>query len=291
MSNPDLDHRLHAFRADLADARLKDRVQAPRYATGARAQLIHPIAPLKMQPHARAQIGSEVLYGERLHVFDRGDDWAWVQLERDGYVGYVPSNALTDLVEEPTHRVQALGTFAYPAPDIKVPPAMHLSLGSELAIESQDGKFAKLRSGLFIIDRHIVALDRPQRDFVTVAERFIGIPYLWGGRSCVGLDCSGLVQLALEAAGCKAPRDSDLQEALGRDVPIDEDLEGLARGDLVFWSGHVGIMVDSLLMIHANAHYMCVVVEPLPVVVERSRKAGELIRAVRRLEVHTQFVT
>lgn len=278
-----LDPRTHAVRPDLADDRLRDRVSAPRYAKGERCQLIRPIVPLKSRPLPTAPTDSEVLYGERLLVFDVADGWAWVQLERDGYVGYMQADALSRSVQEPTHRVQALGTFAYPSPDIKAPPVMHFSLGSELAVEQQDERFAKLTTGLFVIGRHLAPVGRFARDFVEVAERFIGAPYLWAGRSRMGLDCSGLVQISLEAAGRKTPRDSDMQQALGSEVVVREDFEGLERGDLVFWRGHVGIMTDSVLMLHANAHHMSVAVEPVATAAERNKKAGLPILMIRRL--------
>ncbi len=278
-----LDRRVNAIRPDLADERLRGQVKAPRYAAGVRYQLVRPIAPLKSHPQPGAPIENEVLMGERLSVFDTADGWAWAQLERDGYVGYVPADALSRSIIEPTHRVAALATFVYPEPNIKAPPLMHLSLGSEVAVELQDERFARLKSGHFVVGRHLAPLDRPAQDFVEVAERFIGVPYLWAGRSRVGLDCSGLVQLSLEAAGRKAPRDSDMQQGLGNPVPISNDLEGLERGDLVCWRGHIGIMVDSMLMIHANAHHMSVIVEPLVTAAERSRRAGEPIRTIRRL--------
>lgn len=286
MSDDKLDPRTHAIRADLADERLKNAFAAPRYASGQRHQLIRPIVPLKARPQPGAAVDSEVLFGERMLVFEIANGWAWVQLERDGYVGYVPADALSPNVVAPTHRVDALGTFVYPIADIKAPPIMHLSLGAEVTTASQDERFAKLASGPFVIARHLAPIDRHARDFVDVAERFVGVPYLWAGRSRMGLDCSGLVQISLEAAGYKTPRDSDMQQRLGEEVTQRPDYDGLERGDLVFWRGHVGIMVDSVLMLHANAHHMCVAIEPLAMAAERSAKAGQQIMAIRRLAKH-----
>jgi cell wall-associated NlpC family hydrolase len=217
-------------------------------------------------------------------VLDTASGWSWVQLTRDNYVGYVAADALSRELIEPTHRVQALGTFVYPEPDIKSPTALHLPLGAGIAVESEDARFARLATGGFVISRHIAERARFARDFVDVAERFIGAPYLWGGRTRIGLDCSGLVQVALEAAGIASPRDSDMQEAqLGTPVAVPENLEGLERGDLVFWPGHVGIMVDGVMLIHANAHHMAVAVEPLKVAAERIRRTESAISSIRRL--------
>jgi cell wall-associated NlpC family hydrolase len=280
------DPRLHAYRPDLADERLKGRVEAARFVAGAPGQIIRPSVPLKARPSGMAGLENEALFGERVRVFERGDGWAWVQLERDGYVGYVPAEAIGAAVVFPTHRVHSVGTFLYPVADIKSPPLMHLSMGSEIAVQSIDDRFAQLQTGGFMIARHIAPLTRHARDFVAVAERFIGVPYLWGGRTRLGVDCSGLLQIALEAAGHKAPRDSDMQLAsLGSEILVPADLEGLQRGDLVFWKGHVAMMADSVLLLHANAHHMAVAVEPLSSAVERIAKAGSAVAAIRRLKV------
>jgi cell wall-associated NlpC family hydrolase len=206
---------------------------------------------------------------------------------RDGYVGYVPSGALQHGTVEPTHRIQALGTFLYGEPAIKSPPLMHLAMNALMVARGGDEKFLELANGCFVVARHVAPIGRNARDFVEIAERFIGTPYLWGGRTRIGLDCSGLVQTALQTAGIAAPRDTDMQQAeLGHGIPVTDDLGNLARGDLVFWRGHVGIMLDSVLMIHANAHHMMVAVEPLAEMAQRVAKAGGGdIAAIKRLAV------
>ena len=280
-----LDPRLHAFRADLAAESLRGRVEAPRYAAGEPAQVARPVIPLRSRPLAEAALETEALFGEGLTVFDNAAGFAWVQLARDGYVGYVPADALSRELVVPTHRVAAIGTFVYPTADIKSPPLMHLSLGAELRVEGYGERFARLSTGGFVVERHIAELARPAREFVEVADRFVGTPYLWGGRTRLGLDCSGLVQIALEAAGHRCPRDSDMQQAaLGSEVLIPANLDGLLRGDLVFWRGHVGIMTDGVLLLHANAHHMAVAVEPLVTAAERIAKAGGgPVAAIRRI--------
>jgi cell wall-associated NlpC family hydrolase len=279
-----LDQRRNVFRRDLAAKSLYGKVSAPRYVQGFPAQVIRAAVPLRGRPSASEGFATEALYGETVTVYEERDGWAWVQLTRDRYVGYVPLDTLSQEIIRPTHRVRALGTFVYPAPDIKSPPLMHLSLNAELSVVGADERFCALQGGGFIVQRHVTERDRFARDFVEIAERFIGTPYLWGGRTRVGLDCSGLVQVALEAAGIEAPRDTDMQEAeLGMEVLPANLEEDLRRGDLVFWKGHVGIMADSVTLIHANAHHMTVTAETLPEAVARIAKTGAEIRAIKRL--------
>ncbi len=209
--------------------------------------------------------------------------------KRDSYVGYVPGEALGDLAPEPTHRIAALRTFVYPGPDLKFPALGTLSLGARLALgsaaETRGTPYRLLADGAgAIVAVHVMPLDAPPApDFVAVAERFLGTPYLWGGRSGDGVDCSSLVQLSLMAAGQAAPRDTDMQEAM-LGAAVDGGVEApLRRGDLVFWKGHVGIMVDAARLIHASGWHMTVIVEPLAEAVARIRPRGGPVTSVRRL--------
>lgn len=282
-----MDPRRNAFRPDLAAKSLEGVVRAERYVTGEPGFIVRATVPLRKQPDPSRGFETEVLFGESLTIFDDANGWAWVQLARDGYVGYLRSDTIARGAMRPTHRVQTLGTFLYGAADIKSAPIMHLPLNSPIAVRGGDDRFLELEGGGFIYARHAALKDRFARDYAEIAERFIGTPYLWGGRTRVGIDCSGLVQTALHAAGIPAPRDSDMQQAeLGDNVLISEDLEGLARGDLVFWKGHVGIMLDGVMFVHANAYHMLVAVEPLPEAARRIAKSGGHISAIKRLAGH-----
>jgi cell wall-associated NlpC family hydrolase len=287
LSTPPLDPRRHAYRADLAAESLRGLVSVPRYAAGEVRQAVHSATPLRSEPDARSSWTTEVLFGELVTVYEEKHGWAWVQLARDDYVGYLRPGALSAQVRPPTHTVRALATFLYPAADVKAPPWLHLGMTAQLSVVETGPTFARLADGSFVPTRHIGELGRHSRDFVAVAERFVGTPYLWGGKTRLGLDCSALVQLALHAAGVDCPRDSDMQEAeLGQPVELHGELDGLQRGDLVFWKGHVGIMTDGFLLLHANAHHMAVTVEPLRAVHDRNSRAGLNVVASKRLSAN-----
>jgi cell wall-associated NlpC family hydrolase len=278
------DPRRNAYRGDLAAKALEGVVKAERYVAGDAAFVMRSSVPLRKAPDPARGFETEALFGEPVTIFDEAGGWAWIQILRDGYVGYVPVDALRRGTLQPTHRVQTLGTFLYGAPDIKSPALMHLPMNALLPVRTGDERFLELDGGGFIYARHANSLDRHARDFVEIAERFVGTPYLWGGCTHLGIDCSGLVQTSLFAAGRHAPRDTDMQQAeLGEAVTIAGDLEGFTRGDLVFWKGHVGIMLDSVLMVHANAHHMLVAIEPVHEAAQRIKKASGDIVAVKRL--------
>jgi Bacterial dipeptidyl-peptidase Sh3 domain/NlpC/P60 family len=266
------DRRITPFRPDLADERLRGRVEAERFSAGRLRRVTAPSAPVRRHPAPDAPLDTEALMGERVTVYDDHEGWAWGQLEADGYVGYLPSAALDEPGLEPTHKLCALRGFVFPGPNLKLPHAGFLSLGARVAVTDIQGDYARLATGGFVYRPILEAVDACEPDFVAVAERFLHTPYLWGGKTSLGLDCSGLVQTALGAAGIASPRDSDQQEkALGEPVEIRPDLSGLRRGDLVFWNGHVGIMVDASHLIHANGHHMTTLIEPLVVAEERIR--------------------
>lgn len=265
-----LDRRLNAFRRDLADIRLKGQVEAERFVEGEPAAVAVPVAALRPRPDFRASIDTQLLFGETLKVFDRQDEWAFVQAASDGYVGYLPEEEISTEMEPATHWVTAPRTFVYPGPDLRLPHAGELSMGSRLAIagqaETRGTLYALLEGGGAVIAAHCLPLSETAVDYVSVAAHFVETPYLWGGRSGFGIDCSGLVQLAMLMAGKSAPRDSDMQAArLGAPIARDE----LKRGDLVFWKGHVGIMEDEKTLLHANGNTMSVAREDLEAAIAR----------------------
>jgi cell wall-associated NlpC family hydrolase len=278
------DRRLTPARADLAAGHLRGLVNAPRYAEGQGMRIIAASAPLRRSPQADAPLETEALFGETVTVYDEREGWAWAQLERDQYVGYLPEAAL-GAPAEPTHRVAMLRTHAYPGSAIKLPPRMALSLGAQLRIVRQDGDFSVSEDGLYLWSRSVAELSANEPDWVAVAERFIETPYLWGGRTSEGIDCSGLVQTALMAGGIASPRDSDMMEAgLGEPIAIDDPTASLARGDLMFWKGHVGIMRDPVTLLHANGWHMKTVSESLAQACGRiAANGGGVVTSVRRI--------
>lgn len=267
------DPRRHAYRDDIAHDSLSDRVKAARYVSGERRQVKAPVLPLRRAPRPDSRLESEALLGEMLILLDEEEGWAWVQLERDGYVGYIPADGLTADIVTPTHRIAALRTYVFARPDGKSVPLSMLSLNAAVRVTGEEGRFIAIEGGGFVFAGHAAPLGTVAPDYVAVAEGFLGAPYLWGGRTSIGLDCSGLVQLSAEAAGIKCPRDADLQaQECGLPVAERDALE-LRRGDLVFWDGHVGIMASPTELLHANAHHMAVKCEPLDVAKARIKAA------------------
>jgi cell wall-associated NlpC family hydrolase len=276
-----LDPRITPARPDLAARHLQGRVAAARFVDGTVREVRDESAPLRREPAPDASLETEALKGERVTVYETNEEgWCWGQLARDGYVGWLPANALMEPGPPATHWVRVLRTLAFPGPSIRLPPLAGYSLGCRLAVLRTEGPLAATPSG-FVPARHLAPLDAHETDFVAIAERFVGVPYLWGGKTSLGIDCSGLVQVALHACGAPCPRDSDMQErALGEAV----DVAGVRRGDLVFWKGHVAIVRDAATVVHAAAFHMMVVIEPIADVVRRvAGEGGGAIRAVKRL--------
>ena len=278
------DPRLTPARPDLAAKYLEGKVKAARFVEGEAFEIACPLAPLRERPSAEAALLTQALKGERVTIYDRdGEGFAWGQLNSDGYVGWLPDRALAKPAGAPTHKVTAIRTFAFPGPSIKLPPAETLVMGALVGVIRDEGPFAVTREGWYLPRQHLGDIDRFVEDFVAVAERLVGTPYLWGGKSSFGIDCSGLVQVALNAAGTGCPRDSDMQQVgLGRILGLAESANP-QRGDLMFWNGHVAIVRDADSIVHANAHHMATAIENTRDAIARIKAAGSEITAIKRL--------
>jgi len=279
------DPRVTPARADLAAKSLEGKVKAARYVEGQVCEVIRPQAPLRREPRGDAPLLTEALKGERVTIYDgNAEGFAWGQLSADDYVGWLPANALAPAGAAPTHKVAALRTFAFAGPSIKLPPLEALPLGAKLAVVRVADGMAVTQSGGYVPPQHLKPIAENESDFVAVAERFLGVPYLWGGKTSLGIDCSGLVQIALTACGIACPRDSDMQEeALGMPLATAADYSDLKRGDLVFWKGHVAIVRDYASLLHANAFHMAVALEPIAEAISRIRATDGEPTGVRRM--------
>jgi cell wall-associated NlpC family hydrolase len=262
-----LDPRVNAFRPDLADSTLSALVKAERYVEPKLRQSQRGVTPLLATPDKSAQQVSQIRYGEFVDVFETNKDgYVWAQNRTDRYVGYLPpTHTFNENISDLATRVNVPRTFLYPEPTIKSPPLDELTLGSFVTIEAEEKDFFRLTAGGYVFARHVsTAASMLTPDYVFTAGRLLNTPYLWGGRTPKGLDCSGLVQLVLEMAGIDCPRDSDQQrETFGKPLPRHWRDMPWQRGDLVFFAGHVGIMTSPDHIIHASGHHMYVTVEPL----------------------------
>jgi len=281
VSETPLDPREHPFRADLAASYLKDKVDAERFCDGERLRVTSGVLDVRARPDAGAMRTSQLLFGEDFTVYDRAGGWAWGQCQVDGYVGYVPADGLGPADAPADHEVTALRTYAFEGPDLKTEPVATLHLSTRVRVLDRDGRFCRTDAGGWVVEQHLAALGNPATDPLDVAWMFAGAPYLWGGRSSLGLDCSALVQLALARCGRSVPRDSDQQErSVGN--AVDGGVEAARTGDLLYMKGHVVIVSGPGRILHANAHHMAVAEEPLEAFLDRIAAMDLSITTVRR---------
>lgn len=266
MADQNPDPRLHAYRSDIAAASLEGQVEAAKFVEGEIYQCACGLANLHGKPSPENPLVSQLLFGEIFTVYDIQGDWAWGQAKRDGYVGYCPLADLSPDIFKTTHYVDNLSTHIYPAPDAKLPPLERLHLMSDVSVisEKQTNGFVQLADGNWVFATHIAK--EYGRDPVAEALKFLYTPYLWGGRSSEGLDCSALVQLAFATTGVSLSRDCDLiEDQIGRTLKDDEVPQ---HGDVAFFPGHVGFMLDDMHLLHANMHHMRVSIDPLREVID-----------------------
>jgi hypothetical protein len=270
------DKRVIPARPDLAAAYLKGVVDAPRYVEGEKFSVRTGRASLRVCPSDDAAQDSELLFGEIFTVYEGTAGWAWGQAANDLYVGYLRQDALAKPFKAEA-RVSALMAPVFSAADLKTPVRDLLPLNAAVPVLAREGDYVNVGPG-FVHRQHLGA--GTQKDFVSIAERFLGVPYVWGGKTVAGLDCSGLIQTALQAVGKAAPRDTDMMEkALGDAVALSD----VRRGDLIFWKGHMGVMLDTQSLLHANAFHMEVAIEPLAEAMARIEKIAGPVTSIKRL--------
>jgi cell wall-associated NlpC family hydrolase len=278
-----LDPNLNPYRADLAALKLKGLVDSARFVDPVSYQVTAGVSALRKYGAEEAEQLSQALHGEVIDVYEEVGGFGWGQMRSDGYVGWFDMATLSGPVLNVTRKVATLRTYAYASPSAKAQPHFLLSLGAQVCetTERENGFVFCERAG-WVYDAHLAALDNVAQDPVAIAEQFSEAPYQWGGVESLGLDCSGLVQTAYKAAGMAMPRDSYMQRTIGSEVVLGPNFDGLKRGDLICWRGHVAIMLDATSIIHANGYHLKVAREPLAAAVGRIGDQYGQILAVRR---------
>ena len=272
ISTPDADDaRVSPLRDGIAGRSLEGLVRAEVYLDPTAMTCAVPATGLHRAPDAASEQLDQLLFGETFEVIEEEGAWRWGQARRDGYVGFVAAASLAPLSPEPpTHRVSALRTYAFAEPSIRSRAVGPYSLNALVAVDGQEGQLSKVAGAGWMAAGHLAPIGVFATDIAAVAERFVGAPYLWGGRESLGLDCSGLVQAALFACGIACPRDADQQAGLGHEIARGD----FGRGDLVFWKGHVALGLDAERIVHANGFHMAVAIEPLETALARIEAAG-----------------
>jgi hypothetical protein len=271
------DRRTYPCNGRVAAQSLRGQVDGVTFVKGHLHNIIVPMTNLLALPNGKRE--RQLLMGEGFLVLEMLEGFAFGQAERDGFVGYVATSALA-VMPPSTHRVAAKSTHLYPSANLKDLELSQLSYGSKVSVAEDGDRFAKLANGTFIPKIHLKPVSELEIDPVSVAEIFLGTPYLWGGNSIFGIDCSGLVQVSYLTCGIACLGDSDLQQtSLGVEIPLQSPIQ---RGDLFFWRGHVAMASDSETIIHANAYRMAVTYEPVKPALQRIDANGDDPLLVRR---------
>ena len=264
------DPRITPWRDGVAARSLEGVIEAEVYLDPKAMSCVAAATAIRSAPDANAEQMDQLLFGEPFEALEEDGAFRFGQAGRDGYMGFVEAEALAPPPGAPTHRVAAIRTYAFAEPSIKSRAIGPYSLNALVRVEAVEGRLAKVAGAGWVTAEHLAGIGEFEDDFVAVAERFLGAPYLWGGRESLGVDCSGLVQQALFACGVACPRDTDQQQAMGREIGPDD----FGRGDLVFWKGHVAIGYGEGRILHANGYHMATVIEPLAGAIERIAAAG-----------------
>ena len=265
------DPRITPWRDGVASRALEGVIPAEAYVDPKPMSCTVPAAGVHREPSAASEQMDQLLFGETFEVLEEeAGGWLFGQARRDGYVGFVEAAGLASPGPSPTHRIAAIRTYAFEGPSIKSRALGPYSINALVAVEAEEGRLSKVAGAGWITTDHLAPIGMFDSDPVAVAERFLGAPYLWGGRESLGCDCSGLVQQAFLACGRALPRDTDQQEQLGEAI----GRQAFGRGDLVFWKGHMAMGFDAARIIHANGHHMATAIEPLDEAIVRIEAAG-----------------
>ena len=280
----ELDKAINPYRDDIAASKLAGIVDALTFIEPEEMQINIPSAFLKSAPDSKSPSLNESLLGDLFEVYEIKNGFAWGQLARDNYVGYIETHALNDDIFTPSHKINVLRTYGFAEPSIKSKIISTLSLGAKIAANGQvQNGFYDCGEFGFVFAKHICEIGEFFDDPAAIASLYLNAPYTWGGNSSFGVDCSGLAQNAFAACGINLPRDARMQEEIGQNIEIKPDLSGLKRNDLIFWKGHVGIMMDETNIIHANAFHLMTVIEPLAITNQRYLANDLSIRNIKRL--------
>lgn len=279
-----LDKSLNPYRDDLAAQYLKGQVNAGNFVAPKLHQIKCDYAYLKTAPDTSSPNVSEVFFGELVDIYEIKNDFAWVQLKRDNYVGYLPFECVSTEIIEANKKINTIRSFAFSIPKVQGEIKNILPLNSLVkATDRVENGFVYCDGLGFIYLKHLCDLDEYAANPVELAKYFLKTPYAWGGRQALGIDCSGLIQTIHEACGINLPRDARMQEKMGELIIPSPDFSNLKAGDLLFWQGHVAMMIDNENIIHANSFHMCVEIEPLAQTIKRYDGLGLGLRSVRRI--------